>query len=63
MLYANSNIPENQVRMMLSKNEILELPEDSTDIYNRNMVNKYLIRPHDEMFEHLFIHCSLNSFS
>ena len=39
--------------MMLSKKEILELPEDSTDIYKRNMFSRYLIRPHDEMFEHL----------
>ena len=38
---------------MLSKKEILELPEDSTDIYKRNMVSRYLIKPHDETFEHL----------
>ena len=37
---------------MLSKKEILELPEDNADIYKRNMVSRYLIRPHDEMFEH-----------
>ena len=30
LLYANSNIPEKRVRMMLSKKEILELPEDCT---------------------------------
>ena len=38
--------------MMSSKIEILELPEDSTNIYKRNMVSRCLIRPHDEMFEH-----------
>ena len=53
VLYANSNIPEKRVRMVLSKNEIIELPEDSTDIYKRNMVSRYFIRPHDEIFEHL----------
>ena len=53
VLYANSNIPEKRVRIMLSKKEILELPEDSTDIYKRNMFSGYLIRPHDEMFEHI----------
>ena len=53
VLYANSNIPAKRVRMMLSKKEILELPEDSTDIHKRNVVSRYLIRPHDEMFEHL----------
>ena len=53
VLYVNSNIPEKRVRIMLSKKEIFELPEDNTDIYKRNMVSRYLIRPHDEMFEHL----------
>ena len=53
VLYANRNILEKRVRMMLSKKEIFELPEDSTDIYKRNMVRRYLIRPHDEIFEHL----------
>ena len=53
-LYVNSNIPEKRVRMMLSKKEISELPEDSTNIYKRNMVSRYLIRLHDEMFEDLY---------
>ena len=52
MLFGNSNIPEKRVTMMSSKIEILELPEDSTNIYKRNMVSRCLIRPHDEMFEH-----------
>ena len=37
--YANSNICEKCNRMMLSKKEISELPEDSTGIYKRNMIN------------------------
>ena len=53
-LYVNSNIPEKRVRMMLSKKEIFELPEDSTNIYKRNMVSRYLIRRHDQMFEDLY---------
>ena len=53
-LYVNSNIPEKRVRMMLSKKEISELPEDSTNIYKRNMVSRYLIRLHDQMFEDLY---------
>ena len=32
VLYANSNISEKQVKMMLSKKEIFELPEDSTNV-------------------------------
>ena len=52
VLYVNSNIPEERVRMMLSKKEIFELPEGMTDIYKRNMVSRYLIRRRYEMFEH-----------
>ena len=32
VFYANSNISEKQVKMMLSKKEIFELPEDSTNV-------------------------------
>ena len=53
MLYGNSNIPEKRVRMMMSKKEISKLPKKSTDIYKRNMVSRYMIRPKDSMFEHL----------
>ena len=53
VLYANSNIPEKLIRMMLSKKEISELPKESTDIYKRSMVNRYMIRPKDSIFEHL----------
>ena len=53
VLYANINIPEKRVRMMLSKKKISELPKDSIDIYKRNMVSRYMIRPEDFIFEHL----------
>ena len=53
VLYANCNIPEKRVRMMLSKMEIFELPEDRTEIYKGNVVSRYLNKPQDEMFEHL----------
>ena len=33
--------------------QIFELPEDNTDAYKRNMVTRYWIRTHEEMFEHL----------
>ena len=52
MLYFNSNIPEKRVRMILSK-EIAELPEDSTYIYKRNMMNRYIIRSHDALLEQI----------
>ena len=52
MLYFNSNIPEKRVGMILSK-EIAELPEDSTYIYKRNMMNRYIIRSHDALLEQI----------
>ena len=38
---------------MLSKKEISELPKDSTGIYKIKMVNRYMIRLKDSIFEHL----------
>ena len=39
VLFANSNLPEDRYRMFCSEEEIKELPEDSTDIYKRNMID------------------------
>ena len=36
--FANSNLPEQRYRMWKSQEEISELPEDSTDIYKKNML-------------------------
>ena len=67
MLFTNSNIKEKEkkgIRMTLSKKELSELYEDSTDVYKRNKVDRYLIRTKDGMFENLFVtHCSLNGIS
>ena len=38
---------------MLSKKEVSQLPKGSTDIYKRNIVNRYMIRPKYSIFEHL----------
>ena len=45
VLFAMSNIPEKYVRIMLSKKKMSEFHKDSTNIYKRNMVNRYMIRP------------------
>ena len=49
----NSNLPEKRVKMVLNKNELHFLPEDSTDIYKRNMVSRYIIRPQDTVLNQL----------
>ena len=38
-------LPENRFRICRSKEEIDELPEDSVDVFKRNMVDRYLDRP------------------
>ena len=40
--------------MILSKRELSLLPDDSTDIYKRNMVVRYIIRPPEEVFNQLW---------
>ena len=45
VIFANTNLPENQFRMCSSKKEIDELPEDSIDVYKRNMIDRYISRP------------------
>ena len=37
VLFLNSNIPEKRYRIFRNKGEIDELPEDRTDIFQRNM--------------------------
>ena len=45
VIFANSNLPEKRYRMCLSEEEIRELPEDSINVYKKNMFNRYTVRP------------------
>ena len=45
VLFANSNIPDKRYRICLSEEEIKKLPEDSTEIFKRNMIDRYCARP------------------
>ena len=44
VIFANSNLPDNRFRICRSKEEIDELPEDSVDIFKRN-IDRYIDRP------------------
>ena len=47
--------------MFLTKNELSKLPEDSSDIYKRNMVSRYIIRPQDQVLNQLcYASCAKN---
>ncbi|XP_057316777.1 uncharacterized protein LOC130657796 [Hydractinia symbiolongicarpus] len=45
VVFANTNLPEKRYRMCRSKHKIDKLPEDSTDIFKRNMLDRYVDRP------------------
>ena len=50
VIILNSNMPEKRYRIFKKKCQIDELPEDSTEIFQRNMLDRYLDRP-DESFK------------
>ena len=45
VLLINNNIPGKRYRIFQNKEEIDELPEDSTDIFQRNMLYRYIDWP------------------
>ena len=45
VIFANSNLPEKRYRVCRSEEQILELPEDSNDLFKRNMLDRYMDRP------------------
>ena len=45
VIFLNSNLPEKQYKIFKQKNEIDELSDVSTDLFQRNMLDRYLVRP------------------
>ena len=43
--FLNSNLPEDRYRIAKSEDELTELPDNSTDIFKRNMLDRYVDRP------------------
>jgi len=43
--FANSNLPEKRYRVCRSEEEIANMPEDETDIFKKNMLDRYTDRP------------------
>ena len=39
VLFANTNLPENRYRVCVCEKEIKQLPESSTDIFQKNMLD------------------------
>ena len=47
VIFLNSNLPEKRFRIFKKKAKIDELPDDSTDIFQRNILDRYLDRPNE----------------
>ena len=47
--YTNTDIPEKQFRVLQSQKEINDLPDDSNNIFNKYILDRYVDRP-DERF-------------
>ena len=49
VIYANTNIPEKLFRVLRSQGEIGDLPDDSNNIFKRNMFDRYADRPDESV--------------
>ena len=45
VIFANSNLPEHIYRICRSEEELIEVPSDSTYVFTRNMLDRYVDRP------------------
>ena len=50
VISANRNVSEKRFCIFLSKNEIIDLSEDSEDIFKRNMIDRYIDSPNIASF-------------
>ena len=49
VIYANTNLPEKRPKMLRSQEQISQLPDESEDIFKRNILDRYMDRP-DKLF-------------
>merc|ERR1712121_585253 len=45
VVFINTNLPEKRFQVFRSEEELSQLPEDSTDVFKRNMLDRYMERP------------------
>ena len=50
VIFTNSNVPEKRFCIFLSENKIMDLPEDSKDIFKQNKIDRYIDRPNMTSF-------------
>ena len=49
-MFVNTNLPEERFHMFKSEEELSQLPEDSKDVFKRNILDRYIDRP-DTQFQ------------
>ena len=45
VVFANSNLPDQRFKILKTKKELEDLPDDSEDIFKRNNIDRYVERP------------------
>ena len=45
VIFVNTNLPEKRFRVCLTEDELNVLPEESTNVFKRNMLDRYMERP------------------
>ena len=45
ILFINTNLPENRIGMIKSKEELEVLSDDTTDVFKQNIIDRYMDRP------------------
>ncbi|XP_066911415.1 uncharacterized protein [Clytia hemisphaerica] len=45
VMFVNTNLPEDRFHMFKSEEELSELPEDSEDVFKKNILDRYIDRP------------------
>ena len=63
VIFLNSNIPEKRYRIFWRKEDLDELPDDSTDVFQRKMLDRYLDRPEREFQNGKFAVTGLQCFA
>ena len=49
--FVNTNLPEKRSKILQTEKQLSLLPEDSTDIFKRNNIERYLARPSISFFD------------
>ena len=44
-MFLNTNLPDERIRLLKTKKELLDIHEDSKDIYRNGIIEKYVDRP------------------